>query len=281
MNLSSFFHNPLHVLGAAAAVGAVAVIVAALPPRSAVEPAPDALPQLMAAPDADRLNERIPAVGSVLEKHLFVPSREATGQNSFPDLVVKGVFLGKEKSAVFSLKSKPQANLRVWLGEVESTLNSVTDPRDPRQSLVTFLREWPIKDISPAGVSVEHFITGEVETYEVDYVAAKKVKDDAQRGYGQGIMPQGTATAAAGNNAQKKAQAGTRQTGTAQASGAAAGAQFMADRVSKMLQQMNPQQQMQFMQRFSQQSGGGQNQNSTKNQNTGNSKNSTKKKTKK
>ena len=264
MNRPAFFQNPLHVLGAVAGVGAVAVIFFALPPRSSVEPSSPAVTRQIEAPNADRLNERIPEPGLVLEKHLFVPSREATGQNSFPDLIVKGVFIGEEKSAIFSLKSKPQVNLRVWFGEVEATLNSVTDPRDPRQPLVTFLREWPIKEISNDRVSVEHFITGEVETYEVDYVAAKKVKDDAQRGYGQGIMPQGGGSVATAKAPQKKATASAAP----KAQGSTSGAQFMADRVSTMLQRMDPQQQKQFLQRLNQQNGGGQAQSNSKNKNS-------------
>lgn len=207
MKLPLFLHNPIRVLGGAAALGAAAVLIAARLPGGPVEPEKSSPPSRMEAPDADKLNERIPDVGAVLEKHLFVPGRAATGQNSFPDLVVKGVYIGKESSVILSLKSKPAVNLRVWLGEVESTLNSITDPRDPRQTLVTFLREWPIKEISRDKLIVEHFITGEAETYEVDYVAAKKVKDDAQRGYGQGIMPQDGAVAGnAGSNSKQNNQ---------------------------------------------------------------------------
>jgi hypothetical protein len=280
MNIPVCFKDPLHVLGGAVAVGAVAMIFVSLPYGGEVESSqPVSSPQIE-APDADRLNERIPDVGTVLEKHLFVPSRKATGQNSFPDLVVKGVFIGEEKSAIFSLKSRPQVNLRVWFGEVESTLNSVIDPRDPRQPLVTFLREWPIKDISQESVTVEHFITGEVETYDVDYVAAKKVKDDAARGYGQGIMPQGGAAVADGNAGQKKAQSNVQKGGAPQAPNSASGAQVMADRVSNMLQRMDPQQQKQFLQRLNQQNGGGKTPSNSKNKESKNSKKSSKKKSK-
>lgn len=257
MNLPVTLHNPLQVMGGAAAVGALAVLIASLPPRSSVEPSSASATRQLEAPDADRLNERIPDPGAVLGKHLFVPTREATGQNSFPDLVVKGVFIGQEKSAIFSLKSRPGVNLRVWQGEVETTLNSVTDPRDPRQPLVTFLREWPIKEIRHESVTVEHFITGEAETYEVDYVAVKKVKDDAARGYGQGVMPQGGAGSAAARTAQKKSPANPRPSAARQREGAIRGAQFMADRVSGVLNRMNPQQQQQFMKYLQQQTGQG------------------------
>lgn len=281
MKVPVCFKDPLHVLGGAAALGAVAMIIVSLPPGGTVESSASVSPSQIEAPDADRLNERIPDVGTVLEKHLFVPSREATGQNSFPDLVVKGVFIGEEKSAIFSLKSKPQVNLRVWLGEVETTLNSVTDPRDPRQPLVTFLREWPIKEISHDSVTVEHFITGEVETYDVDYVAAKKVKDDAARGYGQGIMPQGGGTVAKGSANQKKVPANAQRGGAPRTPNPTSGAQFMADRVSSMLQRLDPQQKKQFLQRLNQQNGGGKPQNNSKNQNSKNSKKSSKKNSRK
>ena len=255
MNWPSFLQNPMRILGGAAAVGAVAVTVVARPPRGLDEPSKSRPAIRMEAPDADKLNERIPDTGSVLEKHLFVSGREATGQNSFPDLIVKGVFIGTERSAILSLKSTPQTNLRVWLGEVEGTLNSITDPRDPRQTLVTFLREWPIKEISRDSLIVEHFITGEVETYDVDYVAARKVKDDAQRGYGQGVMPQEKVASA---NAAKKAKQSNAKNGKTQTGGI----QFMPP----MLQNLSPQQQMQFMQRMMQ--GGGAAGKNTQNANT-------------
>ncbi len=201
----------------------------------------------------DSLNEAPPTMPEVVAKHLFIPQRKATGQNSFPDLVVKGVFLGAEKSVVFSLKSKPQANLRVWEGRVDSALSQITDPRDPRQPIAAFLREWNIKDINFSGVTVAHFITGETETYAVNYTPVKKVKDDAERGYGQGIIPQGgdVQTASAGASAGTK---GTAQ--TARGAAAALPANQMADRVSAMMQRMSPNQQKQFLQRLGQDASG-------------------------
>lgn len=198
-------------------------------------------------PALDSLNETPPTMPEIVAKHLFIPQRKATGQNSFPDLVVKGIFLGAEKSVVFSLKSKPQANLRVWAGHVDSALSQITDPRDPRQPIATFLREWNIKDIRFDGVDVQHFITGETETYAVNYTPVKKVKDDAGRGYGQGIIPQG------GDGAQTAAaRASTGAKGAAQTArnASALPANQMADRVSAMMQRMSPNQQKQFLQRL-------------------------------
>ena len=193
-------------------------------------------------PGLDSLNETPPSMPEVVAKHLFVSQRKATGQHSFPDLIVKGVFLGTERSVVFSLKSKPQANLRVWAGNVNSALSQITDSRDPRQPIADFLKEWSIKEINFSGVTVSHLITGETETYAVNYAPEKKVKDDAARGYGQGILSQdadqtaGT-KASTGNN---PAQAGQAPSGTPPVS-------LMADRVSEMLKRMSPDQQKQFM----------------------------------
>jgi hypothetical protein len=198
----------------------------------------------------DALNEVPPSMPEVVSKHLFIPQRKATGQNSFPDLVVKGIFLGAEKSAVFSLKSKPQANLRVWEGRTDSALSQITDPRDPRQPIASFLREWSIKDIRQDGVDVQHFITGETETYAVNYTPVKKVKDDAERGYGQGIIPQGgdgTQTGAGKGLAGAKGAVPTARGATP-----AMPANQMADRVSAMLQRMSPNQQKQFLQQMGQ-----------------------------
>jgi len=64
----------------------------------------------------------------------------------------------------------------------------VEDDRDPRKPIVDFLGEWQIKSIDFGGVTVEHLITGEVEIYAVDYTPEKKVKDNAQSGYGQGFI---------------------------------------------------------------------------------------------
>lgn len=202
----------------------------------------------VSAPGLSGLDEASPSMREVAAKHLFVPQRKATGQNAFPDLAVKGIFLGAERSAVFSLKSKPQVNLRIWEGGVESALSQIKDPRDPRQPIAVFLREWDIKEIRFDGVTVSHFITGEVETYTVDYTPQKKVVDDAARGYGQGIIPQDgggrtePARAATGNRAGQQPaspQAGT-QGGT------------VADRISSIMQQMTPDQRRQFLQRLQQ-----------------------------
>lgn len=208
----------------------------------------------VSAPSLDSLNEAPPSMPEVVAKHLFIPQRKATGQNSFPDLVVKGVFLGAEKSVVFSLKSNPQANLRVWEGHVDRALSQIIDPHDPRQPIAEFLREWNIKDINFSGVTVSHFITGETETYAVNYTPLKKVKDDAERGYGQGIIPQnsgtgpGTVARTASGNAPSRRSPPPRtsaQMGT-----------YMADRVSAIMKRMNPNQRKQFIKRLKQDTSG-------------------------
>lgn len=227
-------------------------------------------PHEVSAPALDSLNEAPPAMPEVVAKHLFIPQRKATGQNSFPDLVAKGIFLGTEKSVVFSLKSKPQANLRVWEGHVDSALSRITDPRDPRQPIAAFLREWNIKDIRFDGVDVQHFITGETETYAVNYTPVKKVKDDAGRGYGQGIIPQG------GDNTQTAAaRASTGAQGAARTAASALPANQMADRVSAMMQRMSPNQQKQFLQRLGQDTSGPNQKTGASTGTTKNTKNST------
>ncbi len=196
----------------------------------------------------ESLNAMSPSMQEVVAKHLFIPERKATGLNSFPDLTVKGVFLGNERSAVFSLKSKPQANLRVWAGGVAGALSQIKDPRDPRQPIAQFLREWNIKEINFGSVTVEHFITGEVETYAVDYTPEKKIKDDAARGYGQGIMPQAESAL---SSAARTANGNSVRAGQAPPGGAQS-VNLMADRISAMMQRMSPDQKKQFMQRLGQ-----------------------------
>ncbi|MGE4490396.1 MAG: hypothetical protein AB7E95_12720 [Kiritimatiellales bacterium] len=238
-------------LATCCALAAVAMIPVFHLPRSADGSDKNGM-RTIPSPDMEALNREPPPMQSVVTKHLFIPQRTATGQNSFPDLVVKGVFLGDERSVVFSLKSKPQADLRVWEGGVDKALSQIIDPRDPRQPISQFLKEWNIKEIRFDGVQVEHFITGEVETYAVDYTPLKKVKDDAARGYGQGIIPQGgggTQMAAAGrsgNNAKNSSQAKSKAS--------AQPVNQVADRVSAMVQRMSPAQQKQFLQRIQQNS---------------------------
>jgi hypothetical protein len=187
-------------------------------------------------------------------KHLFVPEREATGENAFPDLVVKGVYVGTERNAVFSLKSKPQANLRVWQGDEEAALMVIEDDRDPRKPIVDFLSEWQIKEIDFSGVTVEHLITGEVETYAVDYTPAKKIKDSAQSGYGQGFIAD-TSSAAVKTSAARPAT----QVRPGQQNPSGFSPQAAAGRVGAFMQRMSPQQRQQFMQQLQkqQQAGGG------------------------
>lgn len=252
MNFSSIHFTPVRGLAAAAGLGAVVMAALAVPPKAARSPSPEMKNMTMESLDPESLNETIPSANTVLAKHLFVPTRQATGLNSYPDLIVKGVFIGRERSAVFSLKSKPQANLRIWLGDVEHTLNSVTDPRDPRQPIVQFLREWPVKSIAVNGVTVEHFITGEAETYPVDYAVEKKVADDAQRGYGQGVMPQGAVKTASAKSTQSS-HSGNGAPAHSSSSGART--QFMADRVSMMMNNMSRQDRAQFLQQLNKQPG--------------------------
>ena len=125
-----------------------------------------------------------------------------------------------------------------------SALSQIKDPRDPRQPIAEFLREWNIKEIGFSGVTVQHFITGEVETYAVNYTPEEKAKDDAARGYGRGGVPQGEST----QSAAARTVNGNAPTG--QQPGGAPPVNFMADRVSAMLQRMSPDQKKQFMQRL-------------------------------
>ena len=222
------------------------------------------------APGLDSLKETPPSMQEVAAKHLFIPERKATGQNAFPDLAVKGVFLGTERSVVFSLKSKPQANLRVWQGHTESALSQIVDPKDPRQPIAQFLREWNIKEIGFSEIKVEHFITGEVQTYAVNYTPEKKVKDDASRGYGQGIIPQGDSS---GTAAAARASTGS---GTGQPGQPASSAQMIgqvADRISAMVQRMTPDQKKQFLQQIQKSAGGSQNGGTAAQNSAANSKN--------
>jgi hypothetical protein len=203
------------------------------------------------APENLVLDDFIPTMEDVVAKHLFVPERAATGENAFPDLVVKGVYVGTERNAVFSLKSKPQANLRVWQGDEEAALMAVEDDRDPRKPIVDFLGEWQIKSIDFGGVTVEHLITGEVETYAVDYTPEKKVKDHAQSGYGQGFIVDASPAAAKAPSAKTAAKAKPGQQGAPAFSPQAA-----AGRVGAFMQRLSPQQRQQFMQQLQKQQGG-------------------------
>ncbi|WP_372847077.1 hypothetical protein, partial [Pontiella sp.] len=145
------------------------------------------------SPQQPQLKSDVPSMDVVLEKHLFSKTRKASGAKSFSDLLVKGVYVGEKCSVVLSLKSRPSVNLRIWQDNVSEVLKRITDPRDPRKSIVDFLNEWDVKEITMKGLTVEHFVTGEVETYEVDYVPAKHVADNAEAGYGQGTLAVETA----------------------------------------------------------------------------------------
>lgn len=248
-------------LGAFCIAGAVSVGVAMRAPAkldiaveevSAYEPS---VPQSL-EPDSD-----VPTMEQIVEKHLFVKERKATGANTFPDLLVKGIYVGSESSVVLSLKSRPTVNLRVWLGDADSVVSQITDPRDQRKPIVDFLHEWDIKEISFKGITVEHFITGEVETYEVEYTPAKHVKDNAAAGYGQGKL------AEAVQGGTKKTVKSTPQAGSQSTQG------LMMMQLRDMMQKMTPEQRARMADRIR---GGGPNQ-----QNEDKQKNSDKKSDKK
>lgn len=199
-------------------------------------------------PDSLVLDGYVPTMEEVVAKHLFVPERKATGENAFPDLLVKGVYIGEtQHNAVLSLKSKPNANLRVWQGDEDAAISQVVDEKDPRKPIAEFLGEWEVKAIDFSGMTVRHIITGEVETYTVDYSPAKHVKDSAGNGYGQGMLVDeaaGKAAPAARPNAPAQ---------PAQARAPAGGAQAIAGRVGQYMQRLSPEQRQQFMQQLQKQ----------------------------
>jgi uncharacterized membrane protein YgcG len=214
--------TPLIIPGLATlcAVGAVAVMVAARSPMENDFSMDEEVSYDLNVPNNIEPDTNLASMEEVVEKHLFVKERKATGQNTFADLIVKGVYVGEESNAVFSLKNRSAANLRVWKGDVDSVISSITDSRDPRKPIVDFLSEWDIKEITFSGVIFEHIITGEVETYLVDYTPAKHVKDNAEAGYGQGQLAVteegGTASVAKSNTSSKKTQQSSSQDQRAQ-----------------------------------------------------------------
>lgn len=237
------------ILGAACIGGAALVFSGTRTPADieAHDPADTAQARM---PKDLVLDNQIPTMEQVVAKHLFVPEREATGENAFPNLLVKGVYVGEtERNAVFSLKSKPAANLRVWQGDEDAAMAQVLDERDPRQPIVDFLGEWHIKSIDFAGVTLEHVITGEVETYEVDYKPLKYVKASSQNGYGQGLMVDATSGGAKPSSGAKPASAQPSQARSAPAGST----QAIAGRVGQYMERLSPQQRQQFMQQIQKQ----------------------------
>lgn len=244
--ISNIAKYTIPALGALCAVGAVSVVMAIRAPVEVDVMAAEDSAYNPRVPQNLELENEIPTMEEVVEKHLFVKERKATGANTFPDLLVKGVYVGTQQNAVFSLKSSPSVNLRVWFGDVDSSISQVTESRDPRQSIVNFLNEWEIKEITFKGVTVEHFVTGEVETYEVDYTPAKHVKDNAESGYGQGALAEVTE----GGKATKTV-AKTTQTKAQPAQG------LMMNQLKNMVQQMSPEQRARMADRIRGGGGGG------------------------
>jgi len=225
------------------AVGAVGVAVVV---RTPVDSTASDLAERDSAPlPTDLVIEDItPTMEDVLATHLFAPERTATGENTSPDLIVKGVYVGTERNAVFSLKSKPTVNLRVWQGDEEAALGLVEADNDPRKPITDFLGEWQIKDITFDGVIVEHMITGEVELYAVDYVPLKHVKDSAQAGFGQGQVSEAVASTAKPPPSRPPTPAAK----PAPSSGSIPGShQAVANRVGAFMQRMTPAQRAAFM----------------------------------
>ena len=175
-------------LGALCVAGAVGIGLAMRSPLSADLAFEDAAAYDPRVPGKLELPADIPSMEQVVEKHLFVKERKASGANTFPDLVVKGIYVGERQSAVLSLKSRPEINLRIWKDDVNDVVARITDPRDVRKPIIDFLNEWDVKEITFSGLTVEHFTTGEVETYPVNYTPEKKIKDNAEGGYGQGAI---------------------------------------------------------------------------------------------
>lgn len=243
-------------LGVCCAVGVVMVGTAMHTPMRVDADIGDTAAYEAEVPENLELAQEIPTMELVVEKHLFVKERKATGANTFPDLLIKGVYVGEKQSVVLSLKSKPEINLRVWLDDIDGVINRISDPRDPRRPIVDFLNEWDLKEVTFAGVTVEHFITGEVETYKVDYTPEKHAKDNAGAGYGQGVIAEAS-PGVAKTSAKKPTPPAT--TG-AQAAQQRAQAMFQ---LRRMVEQMTPEQRAQMAERIR---GGGGRGNSAQNQ---------------
>ena len=277
MNLNfDFSKYMIPMLGAACLGGAALVVSGARTPATVEAPDPEDAAEARMPKDLV-LDSQIPTMEQVVAMHLFVPEREATGENAFPNLLVKGVYVGEtERNAVFSLKSKPEANLRVWQGDEDAALAQVLDTRDPRQPIVDFLSEWQIQSIDFAGVTVSHVITGEVETYAVDYKPLKHAKASSRNGFGQGYLTEVSA------GATRASAAKPASSGPSQARAPAAGSSSaVAGRVGQYMQNLSPQQRQQFMQQLQKQnaasakkSGGASQGNQKKNSSSGNSKKS-------
>lgn len=244
-----FSRYVLPLLGAAAVAGAVLVVSAARLPSAADEAGKKGAPEVR-LPGRLQVAGHVPTMEEVVAKHLFVPERVATGENAFPDLLVKGVYVGGVRNAVFSLKSKPEANLRVWQGDEEAAISLVQDERDPRKPIADFLAEWQIRSIDFSGVTLAHLITGEVETYPVDYQPAKHVKDSAQVGYGQGISVVAAAPSAARVTSSSASRPTSGQPGSQPVPGSPAA---MAGRVSEFINRLPAEQRQQFLQQLNKQ----------------------------
>ena len=246
---SKYSSYVIPALGTCCAVAALSIGVAVRTPITQANSFEDELGYEPNIPENLELNSNIPTMEEVVEKHLFVKERKATGANTFPDLLVKGVYVGcEEGSVIFSLKSRPTINLRVWQSDVGDTIARITDPRDPRQTIVGFLNEWDITEITFDGVVVENFITGEVETYAVNYVPAKKQKDNSESGYGQGLLAVTTAP-----SSQKKKIPAPKPT-TAQTSWE--DRRKMMENFRGMVGRMSPEQREQFARRITGDHGG-------------------------
>lgn len=192
------------------------------------------------------IDDLIPTMDEVVATHLFVPERTATGENTFPDLMVKGVYVGTERNAVFSLRSRPTVNLRVWQGDEEAALGLVEADNDPRKPITDFLSEWQIRDITFEGVTVEHMITGEMELYAVDYVPTKHVKDSAGGGFGQGLIPEGVAVTA---KPPPSSPVSASAKPTPSSAAPSRSHEEVASRVGAFMQRMTPAQRAAFMKR--------------------------------
>ncbi|VGO15150.1 hypothetical protein PDESU_03732 [Pontiella desulfatans] len=227
-------------IGALCVLGTVAVGVAITRPVN-VDIDSNTTAYTAREPQRPRLKSDVPTMDEILEKHLFSKTRKASGANSFSDLLVKGVYVGEKGSVVLSLKSRPTVNLRIWQDNVSQVIKQISDPRDPRQTIVDFLNEWDILEITMKGMTVEHFVTGERETYAVDYTPTKHVADSAVGGYGQGMLAEAT------SGTKTVARQSTPQAQSAQG--------LMIDQMRNMMRSMSPEQRAAFAQRMGGQQG--------------------------
>lgn len=146
---------------------------------------------------------RLSAIEPVLDKHLFVPARSATGQNAFPELLIKGVYHGPQTILLLGMERRSNETVQLVVGEEEEVASLARNTRDPLYPLYDFFHKWRVHSVTSRHVAMIKTDSGKIEHYPIHH-QPRSIRKAPVAGYGEGNVPAGAPRRRSSKKRKKK-----------------------------------------------------------------------------